>query len=188
MSSNIGSEKEIVDSLLRKEQGAWKEWYHSISPGLMSLCIRYVRDRDLANDVLQNSFIKMFHSIPSFQFRGEGSLKAWASRIVINEALRELKSQSGWQRLQFEQELAEPETEDPDVENLAQEEILELILQLPDGYRTVFNLYVFENLSHKQIAEQLNIGESTSASQLHRAKGILAEKIKLRQRLDKKIL
>lgn len=188
MNSYRGSEQEYIASLLRKEQVAWREWYHSVSPGLMSLCIRYVRDRDLANDVLQNSFIKMFHSISSFQFRGEGSLKAWASRIVINEALRELKSRSEWQRLQFEEELAEPEIIEPEVETLSQEEILEFILQLPDGYRTVFNLFVFENLSHKQIAEHLNITQSTSASQLHRAKSILAEKIKLRQRLDKKIL
>ncbi len=181
MKRGQSSDKQLITLLLEKDQSAWREWYHSVSPSLMALCIRYVKDRDLAGDVLQNGFIKMFHSISSFEYRGEGSLRAWATRIVIHEALRELKASAEHLRIKSEDDLVHIEETQLEVQDLSQDEILELIVQLPQGYRTVFNLYVFDNKTHKEIAKELNISEGTSASQFHRAKHLLAEKIKLRK-------
>jgi RNA polymerase sigma-70 factor (ECF subfamily) len=138
--------------------------------------------------VLQNSFVKIFKSIPTLDYRGEAAFRMWMKKIVVNEALcflrerRMLKSKLGMRVVELDLEQASetlPSDNEPsEAELLTPEELHQLISELPDGYRTVLNLYVFEGYSHKQIAELLGITESTSASQLYYAKQVLARRIR----------
>jgi len=172
------SEQILVSRLLQKEETAWKELFEAYSGSLAYVCSRYIIDRDQVNDVLQNSFIRMFRSIESFEYRGKGSLRAWITRIAFNESLKHIKQNADFKIMTDEADIPDTETEDPDLDESSQEEIMEMIRTLPDGYRTVFNLFVFEERSHKEIAEILGIAENSSASQFHRAKSMLARKIK----------
>ncbi|OJR84403.1 RNA polymerase subunit sigma, partial [Escherichia coli] len=135
---------------------------------------------DDVKDVMQNSFIKIFNAIGSFEYKGVGSLKAWTTRLIINESLKFLRDTTKIEFPTLVDDLVEVvEEEEPNLDEIPESEILELIRSLPDGYRMVFNLYVFEKKSHKEIGRLLEIGESSSASQFHRAKKILMQKIKL---------
>jgi len=144
---------------------------------LAAVSSRYlVHDEDV-RDTLQNSFVKIFEALPNFKYRGDGSLRAWMARIVVNESLKYLKESN---KIVFEEfpDNFDSKEEEPDTSEITTEQIYQAIRELPDGYRTIFNLYVLEDKSHKEIAELLNITESTSASQFHRAKAILAKKLK----------
>ncbi|MBT2621579.1 MULTISPECIES: RNA polymerase sigma factor [Chryseobacterium] len=179
-------EQILVDRLLLKEEAAWKELFGAYSGNLSYVCSRYIISKDDVHDVLQNSFIKMFRSINSFEYRGNGSLKAWITRIVVNESLKHIRQYSDFKIVTDDFEIPDiTEEAEPNLEEVPQEVIMEMIRSLPDGYRTVFNLYVFENKSHKQIAELLGIAENSSASQFHRAKGMLVQKIKEYKMLTK---
>ena len=145
---------------------------------LSSVCYRYVSDYDDAKDVLQNSFVKIFTSIPALDYRGEDSFKAWMKRIVANEALPQLKRRKKLVFMEHNNISEEPSDDEPRTECLSPDELHHLISKLPDGYRMVLNLFVFEGYSHRQIAELLNISESTSASQFYHAKRLLAKSIK----------
>nr|CRY96219.1 hypothetical protein [uncultured prokaryote] len=133
-----------------------------------------------AEDILQDSFVKIFSSIGTFSYKGPGSLKAWMSRIAANEALQYLRKQKHTNFLEYTDNIPDrtDEEEEPDIGKIPAGAIQKLIEELPDGYRTIFNLFVFEEKSHKEIAGLLGITESTSASQFHRARRILAKKIK----------
>ena len=157
------------------------ELYQMYIGELSSVCYRYIPNSDDAKDVLQNSFIKIFTAIPSLEYRGEEAFKGWLFRIVANEALLFLREKK--KLLFIEQDEAKAKQariadEAPDIEQISADQLHQLISELPDGYRTVLNLYVFENYSHRQIAGLLGIKESTSASQLHYAKQWLARRIK----------
>ncbi len=169
----------LVSRIRNHDQQAMRQLYEIYVGRLASVCYRYVPDESDAKDVLQNSFVKIFTALPTFEYRDEPSFRAWMTRIVVNEALRFLKQQSRlpMEPLADENMLAVPD-EEPDVENIMPDQLHRLISQLPDGYRTVLNLYVFENLSHRQIAQLLGIRETTSASQFHHAKRMLAQRIK----------
>lgn len=183
MTINKGWEKDVVDRLQKREQRAWKELYEAYSSEFTYVSLRYIRFREDVGDVLQNSFVKMFNAIDSFQYRGAGSLRAWASKIVINESLRYLRLSKKEEFELMDEDFPEiaDETE-PVVNDIPNEVILNLIGCLPVGYRVVFNLFVFEKRSHREIAEELGIAESSSASQFHRAKKLLAREIgKFRQ-------
>ncbi len=174
-----GTEKDCVLLAQRGDASAQKAIYLRYVRYLAAVCARYIiRDEDL-KDVLQDSFVKIFSSIGRFEYRGEGSLKAWMARIVVNEALRFLGKETRLTFISTERELPESiENDDPEgLEEVPPEIVQEMIRSLPAGYRTVFNLYMFEEKSHREIASLLHIGESTSASQLHRAKAILARQI-----------
>ena len=146
---------------------------------LSSVCYRYVPNEEDARDVLQNNFVKIFTSLPSFEYRNESQLRGWMIRVLVNEALQLLRERK---KLQFtelrETDVQHAADEEPDPERITADQLHQLISELPDGYRTVVNLYVFEDYSHRQIAELLGITESTSASQLYFAKRQLAKKIK----------
>ena len=157
------------------------ELYQLYIGELSSVCYRYIPNSDDAKDVLQNSFIKIFTAIPSLEYRGEEAFKGWLFRIVANEALSFLRERK--KLLFVEQDDAKLQQADisddiPDTEQISADQLHQLISKLPDGYRTVLNLYVFENYSHRQIAELLGIKEGTSASQLYYAKQWLARRIR----------
>lgn len=172
-------EQILVKRLLQKEEAAWKELFGAYSGNLTYVCSRYVSEREDVHDVLQNSFIKIFRSIESFEYRGGGSLQAWITRIAVNESLKHIRQKGDFKSAVEVDDLPDvPNEEEPDFEEIPKTDIMEMIKSLPDGYRTVFNLYVFEKKSHREIAELLGIAENSSASQFHRAKGLLVQKIK----------
>lgn len=175
-----GTEKDCVLLAQRGDASAQKAIYLRYVRYLAAVCARYIiRDEDL-KDVLQDSFVKIFSSIGRFEYRGDGSLKAWMARIVVNESLKFLgREDTKFTFISGRCDLPESiENDDPEgLEEVPPEIVQEMIRSLPVGYRTVFNLYMFEEKSHREIASLLHIGESTSASQLHRAKAILARQI-----------
>lgn len=153
-----------------------RELYLRYAGALTAVASRYLADADAVKDVLQDAFIRIFERFGSFHYRGEGSLRAWMSRVVANGALQVLRKQN---RLLPVQELPDIiRDEDPEVDSVPMDVLQDMISRLPDGYRTVFNLYVFEEMKHKEIAALLGIKENSSASQFLRAKALLAEEIK----------
>lgn len=175
------NEVELVRRCKQKEPSAQAELYRQYAGELFALCIRYSGNRDTARDLLHDGFLKAFTSIDRFDYRGEGSLKAWLSRIMVNTALEEARQQARHIELGIDEapDLADPDSQDDDlVREIAPDVLLRFIAELPDGYRTVFNLYTFENKSHKEIADLLHINEKSSSSQLYRARTLLMNRIK----------
>ena len=170
------SEKELLDDIKGGSRDAMHRLYERYVGYAMAVALRYVPLRDDAEDVVQDSFVKVFSSISRFQYRGEGALKGWLLRIVANEAISFVRQQS---RFSIVDEIPdEVEEDEPEVEHIPPSELMRMIGELPEGYRLVLNMYVFEQKSHKEIAQQLGIKESSSASQYLRAKKLLARKIK----------
>lgn len=156
------------------------EWiYRKHVRYLSALCSRYITEDEDIKDVLQESFIKIFTSLDSFKYRGEGALKAWMAKITLNETLKFVRSNS---RLPIDsiddKDMNIADGDSMETEDIPTDVLHQFIRELPDGYRTVFNLYVIDDKSHKEIAQLLGIKENTSASQLHKAKSMLAQKIK----------
>ena len=143
----------------------------------MSVCLRYADNREMAEDFLQDGFIKVFSSIRSYSY--EGSFEGWMRRIFVNTALEALRK-NDLLRNGVELNALEPQQEADysAVEKISADELMELIAQLPLGFRTVFNMFAIEGYSHREIAETLNINESTSRSQYTRAKRLLQKWIK----------
>lgn len=156
------------------------EWiYRKHVRYLSALCSRYITEDEDIKDVLQESFIKIFTSLDSFKYRGEGALKAWMAKITLNETLKFVRNNS---RLPIDsiddKDINIADGDSMETEGIPTDVLHQFIRELPDGYRTVFNLYVIDDKSHKEIAQLLGIKENTSASQLHKAKSMLAQKIK----------
>lgn len=175
------SEQQLVRLVGRKDMHAMRELYNRHANYLTAVCSRYVPDSDL-KDVLHDSFIKIYSSITSFDYRGDGSLRRWMTRISVNESLRHLQKSRDLNFIQYADDL--PDIADDNVDNndlslrdIPTETIHRMIRDMPPGYRTVFSLYAIEGLGHKEIAETLGISISTSASQYHRAKKMLAQMI-----------
>lgn len=143
------------------------------------MCLKYSRNYEDAEDTLQDSFIVIFKKIK--QFKGEGSFEGWLKRITINTALQKYRKKSPLQLVKEQEIEEEIEAIDFEDESLELSFLLALIQQLPDRYRLVFNLYVLDNYSHKEIATLLEITESSSKSNLSRARKILKEKIEIHQ-------
>ena len=171
------SEDRLVSLASGGDSTAVRLIYDRYAGFLAAVCARYIADEDDRKDVLQDSFIRIFTSLDKFEYRGEGSLKAWMIRVVVNESLRFLKKSTAYDFIESDDRLPDV-ADEPDVEGMSDDVINTLIQSLPAGYRTVFNLYVFGHKSHKEIAAILNIGESSSASQFSRAKALLAKRIK----------
>lgn len=172
------AEAELVRRARNKDTAAVRAIYDSYAQYLFAVCRRYTGDAESAADVLQESLVKIFSSLDKFEWRGEGSLKFWMRRIVVNEALMYLRSRKRSPELPADDSLADLPDAEPEVDDVPLPVLQRMIGELPDGYRTVFNLYVFENMSHKEIASTLGISENTSYSQFSRAKSLLARKIK----------
>ena len=173
------NETELVKRCGKGDNLARKQLYERYAGQLLAVCIRYTGDREVAQDILHDSFLNGFRSIGHFVYQGEGSLKAWLHRIVVNEALGYLRQQSV--SLSHEVVMDDiPDVEDSeedDWETIPPKVILQFVQELPSGYRTVFNLYVFEEKGHKEIARLLGISEHSSSSQLSRARALLMKKV-----------
>lgn len=169
----------LISRIMDGDRSAMADLYTHYVGYLRALCSRYVTDDNDVNDILQTCFVKIFTSIGRFRYRGPGSLKAWMSRITVNESISFLAAnrKTGIFKENLMRESDETEDEEPDIEDIPAEILQKMIRGLPDGYRSVFNLYVLEEKSHKEIAGMLGISENTSASQFHRAKKMLAKRI-----------
>ena len=170
------TERELLEALRRKDSRGTRVFYDRYAGYLTAVALRYVPDRSAVKDILQEAFLRIFDAVNRFEYRGEGSLRSWACRIVVNGALKSLRGQG---KLQYVEDLPDvPEEEDVPVQLVPAAVLQRLIQELPDGYRTVFNLYVFEKKSHREIAGLLGIKEDSSASQFFRARALLARQIK----------
>jgi RNA polymerase sigma factor, sigma-70 family len=173
------TELELVDGCKKKDRTIQQILYEIYSPQMLGICLRYIGDQMTSQDILHDGFIKVFLSFDSFHYRGEGSLKAWMSRIFTNTCLEYLRKNNALKEtvaLDEWKESTGPEEAEYDL--ISTDALMQFISELPAGYRTIFNMYVIDDFSHKEIGEKLNINESSSRSQLSRAKNILANKIK----------
>ena len=152
-----------------------RELYGKLAGQAMSTAMRYLADPDAAHDVLHDSFIKAYTKAGLFTYNGEGSLKAWVLRIVANESVNLLRKQSKFTSTDDIPDI--PDEGEPDIPPVPPDQLSKMIEKLPAGYRTVLNLFVFEQKSHKEIAQLLGIKENSSASQFLRAKRMLAKMI-----------
>nr|WP_283162203.1 RNA polymerase sigma factor [Elizabethkingia ursingii] len=169
----LSKHKDNLVTLLKKHDPvAQRRFYEEQSPKLLSVSRTYIRDIYHAEDCLIKAFCKIFKNIESF--RNDGSINAWARRIVVNECLSFLKSQKTIFYLD-ENQIADAAEDHEEVNIYEDFNVQELLDQLPENYRLVFNLYVLESYPHQEIAEMLNISVSTSKTQLFRAKAKLKE-------------
>jgi len=163
----------------RKAQG---ELYYLYASKLFTLCLKYSKSYAESEDNLQDAFVTIFSKIK--QYSGEGSFEGWMKRIVINTALQRYRKASVLDVIK--DDVLEEEVVEVEVDQVPLESLLLIIQQLPDKYRLVFNLYVLDGFSHKEIAGMLNISVGTSKSNLSRARGILKEKIEENEFKNKK--
>jgi RNA polymerase sigma-70 factor (ECF subfamily) len=177
---NINStEQEILDGCVAGKRSAQEALYSYYSPKMFGICLRYASDYHTAEDILQEGFVKIFHNI--HKFRGDGSFEGWMKRIFVNTAIEHFRKAFKFDELGVTNQ---PENTSESVNDtwsqLSTKDLLNLIQKLSPGYRTVFNMYVVEGYSHKEIAELLNISEGTSKSQLARARGLLQKMLRER--------
>ncbi len=174
------NELELINKCVSGDNSARKRLYEIYSRQMLAICYRYVGDKMIAEDILHDGFIKVFVSIRSFHYRGEGSFKAWITKIIVNTALEHLKKEEIHRNTLPLEEWngADVMMEEEEYERVPNSVLMNFITKLPEGFRTVFNMYTFEEMSHKEIGILLGINESTSRSQLSRAKAILTKQIK----------
>jgi RNA polymerase sigma factor (sigma-70 family) len=170
-------EEKLLKLLNEKDKLAHKMVYEHYATAMFRLCFRYLKNEQDSEDVLIAGFMKVFDHFKKFEFRGKGSFNGWVKRIMINESLMFLRRSHNFNMV--------PENYSKDIEDdfasdseISAEEIYVLVRALPIGYRTVFNLYVIEGYSHKEIAEKLAISENTSKSQLSKARAALVRLMK----------
>ncbi len=168
-------ETELIEGCLRQNREAQHALYLIYSGKMYALCCRYVKDRMEAEDVLVIAFTKIFEKIS--QYKGDGSFEGWIRRVVVNESLTYLRrNKNMYLEVDIEEAALEPSYQK--LENqLEADDLMKVIEGLPVGYRTVFNLYAIDGFSHQEIADQLGISESTSKSQLSRARALLQKKL-----------
>jgi RNA polymerase sigma-70 factor, ECF subfamily len=184
-------EENILKGCREGKRIAQKQLYEKYVSSMLAICLRYSKSRDEAEDLIQEGFLKIFQNINSY--RKHGSLEGWIKRIMINHALNHYKKN---RRIPFAEDVdAINENEilssDEEVENFTPvpaETLLAMIQSLPEGYRMVFNLYVFEEYSHKEIAEAMNFSENTSKTQLMKARRQLQGKFLEYTNMKEKVL
>ncbi|MBX2962315.1 MAG: sigma-70 family RNA polymerase sigma factor [Cyclobacteriaceae bacterium] len=165
------ADEELLRGCKQRDRKAQQHLYDHYSSKMYAVCYRYVKDSMEAEDILVTAFTRIFERID--QFKGEGSFEGWIRRIVVNEALTYLRRNRSLY-LETELEAADREPDYASIsDHLEAEDLLNMIQELPSGYRMVFNLYAIDGYSHKEIAEQLGISENTSKSQLSRARTFL---------------
>lgn len=161
------------------------ELYQRFAPKMYGVCLRYAANAEEAEDVLQEGFIKVFKKL--YSFRSEGSFEGWIRRIFVNTAIEQFRRKAYLQPITEREEASVEGNYLSVLDNLAERDIISLVQQLSPGYRTVFNMYVVEGYTHKEIAEALGISEGTSKSQLSRAKLILQDLVRTHLEKRKKV-
>lgn len=168
------TEEELIKKCKNGDENARKFLYQKYKSQLMGICMRYLKDPVLAEDILVESFYKILTKIN--QYDGSGSFEGWMKKICVNEALMYLRKRKKTREGKAEMSISSPKMQDG-AQRMIDNEILALLEDLPDGYRTIFNLYVIEGYKHREIAEKLDISINTSKSQLIMARKRLREKL-----------
>jgi RNA polymerase sigma factor (sigma-70 family) len=178
-------EKELVKSCLKNDAEAQKEFYYRYAPKMFGICFRFSKNQMEAEDIMQEAFIRAYSKLRSFKF--QGSLEGWVRKIIVNTSINYIKKNKVYFSEINIEDVAEEKFEivkDEALSRLGEEEIINLIQELPAGKQLVFNLYIYEGLSHKEIAKKLNISINTSKSQLAKAKKMLQEKLQSLQQVS----
>ncbi len=174
---NEVSEQTLIDLCKKRDRKAQRAIYDKLAPRMFPLCLRYVCDRNLAEDLLQDGFVTLFSKIGSY--KGNGSFDGWARKIFVTTALMYLRKNDAIRQsddIEYARHLSSESSDQ--LQDIGYKELMKLITSLPTGFRTVFNLNVIEGYSHKEIGDMLGISEVTSRTQLSRARVILQDKIK----------
>ena len=172
--------RQLIAACKKQDTNAQRELYETYAPRMMALCMRYCKNYDAAQDMLHDGFLKVFTQIKKYS--GRGSFEGWMRRVFVNTILENFRKEKRNYLIVSDSEEIEEGELDENLERLfedsiTEETLLSMIQELPSGYRTVFSLYVFEDMSHKEIAKQLGIKENASRSQYSRAKSQLKNKI-----------
>jgi len=168
--------EDILNQCKKNNTKAQATLYNWLAPKLLGLCVRYMQNRDEAEDVMQDAFVKLFSNLSNY--KGQGSFEGWAKRIAANTALTALNKKN---KIYFERNLQLVENIDLDeeeAEHIDLQTILNCLNELPAGYRTIINMYLLDGYSHKEISENLGITESSSRSQYARARQSLMKLLK----------
>jgi len=174
------SDKELIERCLENDSRAQELLYKRFSRRMYGVCLRFARNTLEADDILQEGFIKVFSFLK--EFRHDGSLEGWIRRIIVNTAINYYNSkQNEWSETSIDKAESYQSVSEDILEKISTADLLNLIHELPEGYRLVFNLYIIEGYNHKEIAEMLNISENTSKSQLSRARMALQQRLTQRK-------
>lgn len=171
----------IFEGCIKGKRHAQNMLYREYAPSMLGICLRYAKSKDEAEDMVQEGFIKIFTKIKDY--RGDGAFGGWMRRIMVNTAISQYKKNlkhqyhSDIDDMDDTLQLADPSHFDLGEVSIAKDKLMDLIQGLPEGYKLVFNLYVFEQYAHKEIAESLGISINTSKSQLSKARRLLASRI-----------
>ncbi|MCH2223191.1 MAG: RNA polymerase sigma factor [Crocinitomicaceae bacterium] len=166
----------IVDKCVEGDQMAQRKLFEMFAPKMLGVCLRYAKNREQAEDVLQDGFVKVFTKIKAY--KKEGSLEGWIRRIMVNTSLDQIRKNAKFMNNVSMNDIDyKVEFDGQILSSLMEEDLLNLIKDMPVGYRMVFNMFAIEGYSHKEIAEKLSISENTSKSQYSRAKAYLRIKI-----------
>ncbi len=175
----MGNNKYTIEVLLAGckagKREAQAQLYRLTAPKMMAICMRYSKDQMEAEDVMQIAYVKIFQKIG--EFREEGSFEGWMKRIVLNSAIENYRKNLRMLQVVNIEDAPELASQQADYSSLGMQDLMRVIQKLADGYRMVFNMYVIEGYSHKEIAETLGISEGASKSQLSRARAILQQEI-----------
>jgi RNA polymerase sigma-70 factor (ECF subfamily) len=176
-SKELYSDLDLWEGCKKNDRRYQELLYKKYANKMYSICLSYAKNRPMAQDILQDGFVKVFKKIKSF--KAKGSLEGWIRRIIINTALDHLRQQSKkFEFIDSSQEVEEKQVDKSILDKINSDGIFKKVAELPNGARTVFNLYAVEGYTHKEIAQKLNITEGTSKSQYKRARAMLKEQIK----------
>lgn len=170
-------EDQLIEKVLKGNGRAQKAFYDQFASKMYGVALRFAKDTDEANDILQEGFVKVFNNLSSY--RSEGSLEGWIRKTIVNTAINYYK-RNAKHRSSADIEMVmifEKSSNESVIDQLSAKELMQTISELPQGYRTVFNLNVIEGYTHKEIGDLLDISENTSKSQLARAKAYLQKRI-----------
>ncbi|PVD49900.1 RNA polymerase subunit sigma-70 [Terrimonas sp.] len=177
-SNHTTTEADLIKGCIAGERRMQEILYQRFSPKMYAVCLRYANKAEDAQDILQDGFVKVFKNL--HMYRGEGSFEGWIRRIFVNTAIEHYRRQVNLYPVTEGHENALEAKDLSALDSLNMKDLMGIIQELSPGYKTVFNLYVIEGYSHKEIAEMIGISEGTSKSQLARAKGILQNIIRTR--------
>lgn len=166
----------LVRNCIKGDPKAQRMLFEKFAPKMLGVCMRYTKDIDEAQDVLQDGFVKVFTKLDRYQ--GGGSLEGWVRRVMVNTALDQIRKNLKFQdNIAMDQVDFKLEHQGFIIEGLMEEDLLKLINEMPLGYKTVFNMFAIEGYSHKEISDQMGISENTSKSQYSRARAYLKTKL-----------
>ncbi len=165
------TDQELIDGCLDKKSDCEKLLYERLSPVLYGVCLRYARNQMEAEDIMQDGFIKIYAKLHTFKH--EGSFEGWCRRIMVNTAIKYFKKGSNKNEFSNLEDVKEERFESKAIGKISERELLDLIDELPHGYKTVFNLHAIEGYRHTEIAEMLGVTESTSRTQFYKARKVL---------------